>query len=145
MMLLRYIWGVFKPTIFMLAVVHYAQPTIVMAAPLEQAAESMTHKPSGTKHEAAESDEHKMQVYIDTVTGKRTMPPVSSPVKGATSPGMKSILPRARVSIPPVYKEYNLGPGKGHAIDMRGHYSRTEAHIRPDGTVEHKCADVSIK
>jgi len=130
---------------FILAAVLYAQSTTVLAAPLEQAAEAMAHKPSGTKHQAAEPGEHKMQVYIDPVTGKRTMPPVSSPAKGATSPGQKGILPRARVSIPPVYKEYNLGPGKGHAIDMRGHYSRTEAHIRPDGTVEHKCADVSVK
>jgi len=128
-----------------LAAVLYAQPTTVLAAQLEQAAEPMAHKPSGAKLQADESDEHKMQVYIDPVTGKRTMPPVSAPAKGVTSPRQKGMLPRARVSIPPVYKEYNLGPGKGHAIDVRGHYSRTEAHIRPDGTVEHKCADVSVK
>jgi len=69
------------------------------------------------------------RVYIDPATGKRTTPPPGVAVPAA---------PRA-VGTAPQPKVINLGPGKGVAMDMRGHYQEMRTTVDKQGHVSTRC------
>jgi len=72
------------------------------------------------------------RVYIDPATGKRTSPP-----PGAAAPRAVNAPPQ------PQPKVVNLGPGKGMAIDMSGHYYEMKATVDKHGHVTNHCVPVT--
>jgi len=106
-------------------------------------AEAAENTPVQTAPDTSLEVDHKdaLRVYIDPVTGKRTMPPPGAmdqkkSLSKSLAPrtGAKRVLPSSSG-----LREYNLGPGKGHAIDMRGHFNRMRATVGPHGRVSTQC------
>lgn len=92
--------------------------------------EASATAPKADKPAQVNAEKDALRIYIDPVTGKRTMPP---PAAKESKPASKSLTP------PPQRKEYNLGPGKGHAIDMRGHLHEMRAIVGKHGRIRWHC------
>jgi len=86
------------------------------------------------------SDGKSLEVYIDPVTGQRSVPSASIAPPTTSPAGLKTTVLPAQVAVPARNpRVYNLGPGKGRAIDMRGSLHKTEAHIDSTGKASRQC------
>jgi len=90
-----------------------------------------TAKQAQTDAIAVPATQQGLKVYIDPTTGKRGMPPQGVVVPSAP------VAPRAATTVAP--KVIDLGSSKGQAIDMRGHYQETIAHVDQNGKLTTHC------